>query len=82
MTKPKRPEPTFEQFVCVHRWRIAEPDGRPVLPARCPFHELPNVLMTPHISGWTDGTLEARATLIAENIDRTARREPHKNVVP
>src|SRR6185436_2792958 len=23
------------------------------LPARRPFHELPNVLMTPHVSGWT-----------------------------
>ena len=48
-------------------------------PARLPFHELPNVLMTPHISGWTDGMLEARARLMAENIDRTARGEPPLN---
>ena len=41
-------------------------------PATRPFHELPNVLMTPHISGWTDGMLEARAKLIAENIRRVA----------
>jgi phosphoglycerate dehydrogenase-like enzyme len=51
------------------------------LPARQPFHELPNVLMTPHVSGWTDGMLEARATLIAENIRRTARGEPPLNLV-
>jgi phosphoglycerate dehydrogenase-like enzyme len=57
----------------------AEPG--PLLPARRPFHELPNVLMTPHVSGWTDGMLEARATLIAENIDRTARGDQHRNVV-
>jgi phosphoglycerate dehydrogenase-like enzyme len=49
------------------------------LPARRPFHELPNVLMTPHVSGWTDGTLEARAALIAENIRRVAGGEPPLN---
>jgi phosphoglycerate dehydrogenase-like enzyme len=54
----------------------------PLLPARRPFHELPNVLMTPHLSGWTDGMMEARATLIAENIRRTACGEPPENMVP
>lgn len=53
----------------------------PTLPARRPFHELPTVLMTPHMSGWTDGTLEARATLIAENIRRVAHGEPVLNEV-
>jgi phosphoglycerate dehydrogenase-like enzyme len=53
----------------------------PTLPAGRPFHELPNVLMTPHVSGWTDGTLEARAKLIAENIRRTAHGEPVLNQV-
>jgi phosphoglycerate dehydrogenase-like enzyme len=54
----------------------------PLFPARRAFHELPNVLMTPHVSGWTDGMLEARATLIAENIHRTARGERPENMVP
>lgn len=53
----------------------------PTLPARRPFHELPNVLMTPHVSGWTDGMMEARATLIAGNIDRIARGEPPLNLI-
>lgn len=53
----------------------------PVLPARRPFHQLPNVLMTPHVSGWTDGTLEARARVIAENIRRTARGEAVVNAI-
>ena len=48
----------------------------PTLPAGRPFHELPNVLMTPHMSGWTAGTLEARARLIADNIRRIADGEP------
>jgi len=54
----------------------------PLLAAGRPFHELPNVLMTPHVSGWTDGMLEARASLIAENIRRTARGEHPENMVP
>jgi phosphoglycerate dehydrogenase-like enzyme len=51
------------------------------LPANQPFHELSNVLMTPHVSGWTDGMLEARAKLIAENIRRTARGELPLNLI-
>jgi phosphoglycerate dehydrogenase-like enzyme len=50
-------------------------------PGTRPFHELPNVLMTPHVSGWTEGMLEARATLIADNVARAARGEPPVNLV-
>jgi phosphoglycerate dehydrogenase-like enzyme len=53
----------------------------PTLPARLPFHELGNVLMTPHVSGWTEGMLEARADVIVENIRRAARGEPPLNLV-
>jgi len=53
----------------------------PVLPANRPFHELDNVLMTPHVSGWTEGMLEARARLIAGNIERTARGELPVNLI-
>ena len=53
-----------------------------MLPANQPFHELPNVLMTPHVSGWTDGMLEARAKLIAENIRRTAQGAAPVNLIP
>ena len=42
---------------------------------RVAFQELPNVPMTPHVLGWTEGRLEARATLIAENIRRAAHGE-------
>ena len=63
-------------------WYRYPTDAAPTLPARQPFHELPNVLMTPHVSGWTEGMLEARARLIAENIARTARGEPPLNLIP
>ena len=52
------------------------------LPARRAFHDLPNVLMTPHVSGWTEGMLEARARVIAENIQRVARGEAPVNRIP
>jgi phosphoglycerate dehydrogenase-like enzyme len=50
-------------------------------PGHRPFHELPNVLMTPHVSGWTEGMLEARARLIADNVARAARGEPPVNLI-
>jgi phosphoglycerate dehydrogenase-like enzyme len=53
----------------------------PAAPAARPFHELPNVLMTPHVSGWTDGMLDARARLIAENIRRVACGEVPLNLI-
>jgi phosphoglycerate dehydrogenase-like enzyme len=37
--------------------------------------------MTPHVSGSTDGTLEARARLIAENIRRVAADEVPLNLI-
>ena len=59
------------------------PEGPgPTFPARHAFQELPNVLMTPHVSGWTEGMLEARAQLIAENIHRTARGESPVHLIP
>ncbi len=53
----------------------------PTLPATQPFHELANVILTPHVSGWTEGMLEARAKLIASNIERTARGERPLNEI-
>lgn len=61
-------------------YRYPRAAGR-TLPATRPFHDLPNVLMTPHVSGWTDGMLEARARLIAENIRRVASGEIPLNLV-
>jgi phosphoglycerate dehydrogenase-like enzyme len=62
-------------------WYRYPTDASPTFPAPQPFHELPNVLMTPHVSGWTEGMLEARARLIAENIERAARGEAPVNEI-
>ena len=53
----------------------------PTFPARHAFRALPDVLVTPHVSGWTEGMLEARATLVAKNIQRAARGEPPVHLI-
>jgi phosphoglycerate dehydrogenase-like enzyme len=53
----------------------------PTAPASLPFGELDNVIMTPHVSGWTVGMLDARAHVIAENIARIARGEQPINAI-
>jgi phosphoglycerate dehydrogenase-like enzyme len=55
--------------------------GAPTLPSRLPFRELPNIVMTPHMSGWTMGTIHRRQQAIADNINRLARGEALVNVV-
>jgi phosphoglycerate dehydrogenase-like enzyme len=43
-----------------------------LLPAEWPFHQLDNVLMTPHLSAWTDAMIERRWQKIAANLDALA----------
>jgi D-3-phosphoglycerate dehydrogenase len=40
-----------------------------------PVYQLPNVCVTPHTAGSTDGTSRKRALFAAENLDRYARGE-------
>ncbi|HET9179439.1 MAG TPA: 2-hydroxyacid dehydrogenase [Terriglobia bacterium] len=54
---------------------------RPSRPSRFPFHKLPNVVMTPHVSGWMLGTRQKRLELVAANIDRLVAGKPLLNVV-
>jgi phosphoglycerate dehydrogenase-like enzyme len=56
----------------------AEPNRRG---SRLPFHELPNVIMTPHCSSATDGARDRRFNTVAANLDRHVRGEPLGNVV-
>ena len=51
-------------------------DNPRVAPAHLPFHELDNLYMTPHTSGWTTGMIDRRWTGIAGNLDRLACGEP------
>ncbi len=56
----------------------AEPNRRG---SQLPFHELPNVIMTPHCSSATDGARDRRFGTVAGNLDRYVRGEPLGNVV-
>src|SRR5258708_31956418 len=51
----------------------AEPERRP---SRHPFHHLPNVIMTPHCSGWTEGMVARRWAEVAANINPFSRAQP------
>lgn len=51
------------------------------LPSRYPFETLPNVTMTPHMSGWTRGTIERRRRTVADNINRLTAADPLMNQV-
>jgi phosphoglycerate dehydrogenase-like enzyme len=49
--------------------------------SRLPFHELPNVIMTPHCSSATDGARDRRFGTVAGNLDRYVRGEALTNIV-
>ena len=50
-------------------------------PSRFDFASLDNVLMTPHMSGWTSGTVRRRQETLADNIGRLGRGEALTNVL-
>lgn len=62
-------------------WRYPTPAEPLTRPSQFPFHELPNVLMTPHCSSATDGARDRRLSGVARNIDRYMRGETLRNVV-
>ncbi len=49
-------------------YRYPSPDTPNPTPSALPFEQLPNVVMTPHMSGWTAGTIQRRQAVIAANI--------------
>ncbi|HXH50919.1 MAG TPA: 2-hydroxyacid dehydrogenase [Terriglobia bacterium] len=62
-------------------WYRYPKDNERCRPSRFPFHKLPNLVMTPHVSGWMLGTRQKRLQLVAENIDRLVAGKPLLNVV-
>ena len=49
--------------------------GEEPLPLSSPLYGLRNVIITPHVSGGTDGTYRRRAAVAVENCDRVSRSE-------
>jgi phosphoglycerate dehydrogenase-like enzyme len=56
-------------------------DNLETLPSNLPFETLTNLVMTPHMSGWTNGTVLRRQQAIAENIRRLEMQLPLVNIV-
>lgn len=54
-------------------YRYPQAEGEPTLPSAYPFHELDNVLMTPHSSGWTLPHKQRKLALWAQIINEFAR---------
>jgi phosphoglycerate dehydrogenase-like enzyme len=62
-------------------YRYPTPAAPQTQPGRLAFDQLTNLVMTPHMSGWTAGTVRRRQETIAQNIGRLARNEALLNVV-
>lgn len=56
-------------------------ENRHVKPSGEPFWELSNVVMTPHSSGWTEGLIERRFKIVADNVRRLLAGEDLLNQV-
>ncbi len=64
----------------IDTWYVYPDEANPSpLPSALPFHELPNVVMTPHMSGWTQSTIERRRAAMAENVNKLERGAPLLN---
>ncbi|MDE2515715.1 MAG: hypothetical protein KGL12_06800 [Rhodospirillales bacterium] len=62
-----------------YRYPSAE-DPTP-LPGTRPFHGLANIVMTPHMSGWSTGTIRRRRAFIAANVERLRAGMALENIV-
>ena len=62
-------------------YRYPREEGGVVEPSRHPFHELENVLMSPHASGRSRLAWERRWEFVAEQLRRLERGEPLENVL-
>ena len=62
-------------------YQYPTPERAERAPSKLDFAALDNVLMTPHMSGWTSGTVARRQHTIADNIARLAAGRPLVNVL-
>ena len=62
-------------------YQYPTPDAPVCAPSKLDFGALDNVVMTPHMSGWTTGTVARRQQTMADNITRLASGRPLTNVL-
>ena len=62
-------------------WRYPDAATPNPPPSTYPFNALPNVMMTPHSSQWTEQMMDRRWDMIVANLRRLHRGEPLRDVV-
>ncbi len=62
-------------------YRYPDASTTSLAPSSLPFHELPNVVCTPHSCAWTTDLFERRYAVIADNINRLHAGTGLRNVV-
>ena len=62
-------------------YQYPDPAQAQCAPSRLDFASLDNLVMTPHMSGWTEGTVRRRQQTLADNIMRLAQGQPLINVL-
>ena len=62
-------------------YQYPSPTQSECAPSQFDFASLNNVLMTPHMSGWTEGTVRRRQQTLADNIARLGRGDALINVL-
>lgn len=62
-------------------YQYPSPTQAECAPSKFDFAALDNVLMTPHMSGWTSGTVRRRQETLADNIARLSTGQPLINVL-
>lgn len=60
-------------------YQYPSPDRPECAPSKLDFASLPNLVMTPHMSGWTEGTVRRRQQTVADNIARLLAGQPLVN---
>ena len=66
----------------IDTWYRYAPPGEVIgEPGSLPFHTLPNLVLTPHMSGWTNAMIRRRQETIAGNINRLAAGLPLRNAI-
>jgi phosphoglycerate dehydrogenase-like enzyme len=62
-------------------YRYPDPEDENQRPSNLDFGALGNVRMTPHIAGWTEGTIARRWDFIAENVSAVLSGHRPKNII-
>jgi phosphoglycerate dehydrogenase-like enzyme len=62
-------------------YQYASTDNLEMRPSEFPFHELDNVIMTPHTASWTDQLDKRRIDSVVKNIQNFINQKPLNEVV-